>query len=156
MTAQIDDYAETIAFRNTIASVPQLAGRVGVGRAPTDGAGTVLSADDPYVVIYGSRTDESPDRFSATQWRRRPSWIVHAVASSELGAIAALGWVDDRLRPGPFRRGVTIPVAGRRTKPVSRLERPGNAEDDAVQPSVWSAIAVYAFESDPAPITATP
>ena len=52
-----------------------------------------------------------------------------------------------------MRRGITIPVPGRRTRPVRRLERPGNAEDDAVQPSVWSAIAVYAFESDPAPTT---
>jgi hypothetical protein len=153
VSAQIEDYAETIALRDTIRAIAQFNGRVGVGAAPTDGTGAVLSADDPYVVIYGSRTDESPDRFSATQWRRRPSWIVHAVASSELAAIAALSWVDDRLRPGPFRRGITIPVPGRRTKPVRRLERPGNAEDDAVQPSVWSAIAVYAFESDPAPTT---
>lgn len=153
MSAQFDDFHETLAFRDAVEGIPQLAGRVGVGRAPEDATGAILSAEDPYVVIYGSRTDETGDRLAALQWRRRPSWIVHAVASSELAAIAALGWVDDTLRPGVMRRGITIPVAGRRTKPVQRLERPGNAEDDAVQPSVWSAIAVYAFESDPAPTT---
>lgn len=153
MTAQHDDYAETVAFRSAIESVPQLAGRVEVGRAPVDPTGEVLSADTPYVVIYGTTTTEDRDRFAALAWRRRPSWIVHAVGSSELAAVAALGWVDDALRPPPFRRGITIPVLGRRTEPVERLERPGNAEDDAAHPSVWSAIAVYAFESNPAAIT---
>lgn len=149
MTGQFDDYRETIAFRDAIASIPQLVGRVAVGQAPEDPSGEVLSAETPYVVIYGSRADETADRFAALQWRRRPSWIVHAVAASELAAVAALGWVDDALRPGVMRRGITIPVQGRRTSPVQRLERPGNAEDDVVQPSVWSAIAVYAFESVP-------
>ena len=155
MSAQFEDFQETVALRDVLAAIPQLAGRVGVGRAPEDPAGEILSAEDPYAVIYGSRTDETGDRFAALQWRRRPSWIVHAVGSSELAAIAALGWIDDALRPGVMRRGITVPVPGRRTKPVRRLERPGNAEDDAVQPSVWSAIAVYAFESDPAPAPTT-
>lgn len=150
MTAAPDDYAETVAFRDVIASIPQLVGRVGLGKAPETADGKPLSADKPYAVIYGSRTDESSDRFAAAAWRRRPSWIVHGVGATELAAIATLGWIDDRLRPGTFRRGITIAVPGRTTSPVKRLERPGNAEDDAAQPSVWSAIAVYGFESDPA------
>ncbi|PYY32356.1 hypothetical protein [Curtobacterium sp. MCBD17_030] len=150
MTVQTEDFDETVAFRDVIAAIPQLAGRVGVGKAPTMADGTVIPADKPYAVIYGSRTDETSDRFAAAGWRRRPTWIVHAVGSSELSAVAALGWIDDKLRPGPYRRGITIPVRGRTTSPVQRIERPGNAEDDAVKPSVWSAIAVYGFESDPA------
>lgn len=153
MTAATEDFDETVAFRDVIGSIPQLVGRVGVGRALTNPDGTVIAADKPYAVIYGSRTDESTDRFAAAGWRRRPTWIVHAVGSSELAAVAALGWIDDKLRPGSFRRGITIPVRGRITSPVQRLERPGNAEDDAIKPSVWSAIAVYGFESNPAPTT---
>jgi hypothetical protein len=150
VTAPPDDYAEAVAFRDAIRSIPQLVGRVGLGQAPETPDGKPLDASVPYAVIYGSRTDESTDRFAAASWRRRPSWIVHGVGATELAAVTALGWIDDRLRPGALRRGVTIPVPGRRTSPVARLERPGNAEDDAAEPSVWSAIAVYGFESDPA------
>jgi hypothetical protein len=154
VSAPHEDFAETIAFRDAIAAIPALTGRVGVGKAPAGPDNSVLIADDPYVVIFGSKAVEDGGRFSATPWRRRPSWIVHAVALNELAAIAALGWVDDALRPRPFRRGIVIDVPGRQTKPVQRLERPGNAEDDAAEPSVWSAIAVYGFESEPAPTTA--
>jgi hypothetical protein len=150
VSAQTEDFDETVALRDVIAAIPQLVGRVGVGRAPTLPDGTVIPADKPYAVIYGARTDETSDRFAAAGWRRRPTWIVHAVGSSELAAVAALGWIDDKLRPGPFRRGIAIPVRGRNTSPMQRLERPGNAEDDSIKPSVWSAIAVYGFESDPA------
>jgi hypothetical protein len=150
VSAEATDFEETIAFRNTISAIPQFAGRVGVGSAPLGPDKSVLSADDPYAVITGSTADETPDRFAASAWKRRPSWIVHVVAATELSAIIGMGWIDDVLRPGPFRRGITIPVPGRSTRPVRRLERPGNALDDIADPAVWYAIAVYGFESDPA------
>ncbi|WFR66637.1 hypothetical protein P9139_18105 [Curtobacterium flaccumfaciens] len=102
----------------------------------------------PYTVITGSNEATNTDRFASPLASRRPSWIVHAVGTTELGAVQVLDWIDARLRPGG--RGVIPTVPGRVTSRISRLERPGNAEDDSVQPSVWYAIAVYGFESNPA------
>lgn len=140
------EFEETVALRALVETVPQLAGRVGVGAAPTSGDGKVLTP--PYAVLTLSNEATETDRFSSPVAARRPSWILHAVGTSELGAIQVLGWIDARLRPGG--RGVVPVVPGRATKRITRLERPGNAEDDAVQPSVWYAIAVYGFESNPA------
>jgi hypothetical protein len=137
------EFAETVALRDLIEAVPQLVGRVGVGAAPTSADGTVLAP--PYAVVTGSNEATSVERFSSPIAARRPSWIIHAVGTTELGAVQVLDWIDAQLRPGG--RGVIPVVPGHTTKPISRLERPGNAEDDAVQPSVWYAIAVYGFES---------
>lgn len=142
----MSEYDETVALRALIEEVPQLEGRVGVGTAPKTADGTPLAP--PYAVLTGSNEAATTDRFSSPVASRRPSWIVHAVGTTELGAVQVLEWIDARLRPRG--RGVVPVVPGRYTQPISRLERPGNAEDNAVQPSVWYAIAVYGFESNPA------
>jgi hypothetical protein len=149
VTAESVEYDEAIALRTLIEADPRLSKRVGIGAAPAGSDGKPIAP--PYVVLTGSNLAEQTDRFSSPVGSRRPSWILHAVGASELAAVAVLGWVDARLRPGG--RGVTPIVPGRATKPIARLERPGNAEDNAVQPSVWYAIAVYGFESNPARTT---
>lgn len=140
------EFVETVALRDLVEAVPQLVGRVGVGAAPEGAGGEVLAP--PYAVITGSNEATSAERFSSPILARRPSWIIHAVGTTELGAVQVLDWIDAQLRPGG--RGVVPVVPGRATKPITRLERPGNAEDNAVRPSVWYAIAVYGFESNPA------
>jgi hypothetical protein len=146
VSAESVEFDETVALRDLIETDARLVGRVGVGAAPKDPDGSVMQP--PYVVLTGSNTREQQDRFAGPVSNRRPSWVLHATGSSELAAIAVLGWVHARLD------GKVPVVAGRKTKPIRRIERPGNAEDDVVRPSVWYAIAVYAFESDP--ITANP
>lgn len=146
MSAESVEYDESVALRSLIEADPRLVKRVGVGAAPVGADGKPLAP--PYVVLTGSNLAEERDRFASPIAPRRPSWILHAVGASELAAVAVLGWVDARLRPDG--RGVVPVVPGRATKRITRLERPGNAEDDAVQPSVWYAIAVYGFESNPA------
>jgi hypothetical protein len=142
----VSEYGETVALRELIESVPQLIGRVGVGSAPKTADGTPITP--PYAVLTGANEATATERFSSPIAVRRPSWIVHAVGTTELGAVQVLDWIDGRLRPGG--RGAVPVVPGRSTKPITRLERPGNAEDDAAQPTVWYAIAVYGFESNPA------
>lgn len=141
MSDETTEFDEAVAMRALVEADPRLTGRVGIGRAPAGADGAVLTP--PYAVLTQSNTTESQDRFAGPVSNRRPSWILHAVGESELAAVAVLGWVHRRLA------GVTPDVPGRRTKPIRRIERPGNAEDDAVKPSVWYAIAIYAFESDP-------
>jgi len=142
------EHLEAVALRELIGSDPRLTGRVGIGKAPEPVDGDAMLAP-PYVVIFRSYDDDTADRLTAPAVKRRPSFNVHATSTTALGADDVLGWVDALLRPGSMKRGVTLAVPGRRCKPIRRLERPGTEEDDTVRPSVWTAIAVYAFESYP-------
>jgi hypothetical protein len=143
------EHLEANALRALIETDARLTDRVGIGKAPErDGAGDEPLVP-PYVVLFRSHDDDSPESLTATGFRRRPSFNLHATSTTANGADDVLGWVDEILRPGPLKRGVTLAVPGRRCKPIRRLERPGTAEDDSVRPSVWTAIAVYAFESYP-------
>lgn len=141
MSDETLEFDEAVAMRGLLEADPRLTGRVGIGAAPKMPDGSVLVP--PYVVMTGSTTREEQDRFAGPLSHRRPSWILHGVGTSELAAVAVLGWAHTRLAD------VAPVIPGRRTKPIRRTERPGNAPDDAAQPPVWYAIAVYAFESDP-------
>lgn len=143
MTDDTTEFDETIALRTLLEEDDRLEGRVGIGKAPVGPGDIVLQP--PYAVLTGSTIREEQDRFAGPVSHRRPSWIVHGVGDTELSAISVLGWVHGRLS------GVVPTIPGRRSTRIRRIERPGNAEDTAVRPSVWYAIAVYAFESDPDP-----
>lgn len=142
------EHLEALAVRALIEEDPRLVDRVGIGDAP-QGTGDQPLAP-PYVLLLRAYDDEGSDRLTGPA-TRRPSFTVQAVSTTSNGADDVLGWVDARLRPGAAKRGAVPVVPGRRCKPIRRLERPGNAEDDTATGAVtWNALAVYAFESYPA------
>lgn len=142
MSAERTEFDETVAIRDLIRSDPRLIDRVIVG-SDSDEDNDIPVLDPPYVTISRSRTAIAEERLGLEV--DRPSWNISGVGDTELAADAVLGWVDAKLRPDG--RGVTLAVPGRRTWPIRRLERPGNATDYEATPPVAYAIAVYGFES---------